>query len=107
MEAEMQQRIQKLQMIEESLHSYLGQKQQVQAQLMELESASVALGDTKTAYTIIGSIMVERPHAVIKQELGEKIERTKVRLQSLEKQEQKLKDQAEQLQKEIMQQMKR
>ncbi len=102
----MQERIGKLQLVEENLHSYLAQKQQVQAQLMELESAAEALAGAKNTYRIIGSIMVEQPSADIKNDLDERMERARVRLSSLEKQEEKLKQQAETLQKEIMAGMK-
>ena len=106
MDEAVKEKIQKLQLIEENLHGYLGQKQQVQAQLMELESATESLAGAKTAYRIIGNIMVERPEEELRSELGERTERIKLRLASLEKQEQRLKEQAEGLQQEIMQSMK-
>jgi len=105
-EKDVHQDIQKLQLIEENLHNYLGQKQQTQAQLMELESAADALGDAKTAFRIIGNIMVEQPAAAVRKDLGERMERLKVRIGSLEKQEGRLKGQAEKLQKSIMERMK-
>ncbi len=103
----MQESIGKLQLIEENLRSYLAQKQQVQAQLMELESAVEALDGAKSAYRIIGSIMVEQSAGDTKKDLEERMERAKVRLASIEKQEEKAKQQAEKLQQEIMAGMKR
>jgi chaperonin cofactor prefoldin len=50
--------------------------------------------------------MVERPEEELRKELGEKTERIRIRLASLEKQEQRLKEQAESLQQEIMASMK-
>lgn len=106
MKPELHEKIQKLQGIEENLHNYLGQKQQVQAQLMEMESATDALDSAKQSYRIIGNIMVEEAPAQVKKSVAERMEIAKVRFQSLEKQEAKLKDEAERLQKEIMAGMK-
>ncbi len=106
MDQAVKEKIQRLQLIEENLHNYLGQKQQVQGQLMELESAAESLTGAKASYRIIGNIMVERTEEELRTELTEKTERIKVRLASLEKQEQRLKEQAESLQKEIMESMK-
>lgn len=102
---ELHEKIQKLQSIEETLHNYLAQKQQVQSQVMELESALEALGGAKTSYRIIGNIMVERPAEELRTETQEQLERVKVRFESLEKQEQRLKAQAEKIQQEVMQSM--
>jgi prefoldin beta subunit len=106
MNKDVQEKIQKLQGIEENLHNYLGQKQQVQQQLMELESATEALETAKSSYRIIGNIMIEQPAEDVKKFTGEKMERLKVRVDSLSKQEEKLKSQAEKLQQEIMAGMK-
>jgi prefoldin beta subunit len=106
MEEAIKGKIQKLQLIEENLHSYLGQKQQVQSQLMEIESATAALDSAKSSYKIIGNIMVEQSEADLRKELGERLERVKVRLAALERQEERLKEQAESLQQEIMKSMK-
>jgi len=106
MDAAANELIQKLQMVEENLHGYMGQKQQAQANVLELESAHEALGDAANAYMIVGNIMVERPAATVKKDVEERLERARLRVQSFEKQEAKLKEQAEQLQAEIMQKMK-
>ena len=95
-------RIQKLQMIEENLHTYLAQKQQAQAQLLEIESAASGLEGQERAFKIIGNVMVERPVDVLKKDLSSRLERAKLRVDAIEKQETRLKGQAELLQKEIM-----
>ena len=102
MDKDMHVRIQKLQLIEENLHALLAQKQQVQAKLMELESAKDAVAGRKTGYRIVGNVMVEQPAAEIRKELDEGIERAKKRTAALEKQETELKSKAESLQQEIM-----
>lgn len=106
MSAELQEKVQKLQSIEESLHGYLGQKQQVQAQLLELETAHEALAEAKSAYRVIGNIMVEQQASAVKKDLDARIERAKLRIAAIEKQESKLKKESESLQAEIMKGMK-
>lgn len=103
MEKDMHDKIQRLQLVEENLHNYLAQKQQVQSQLMELESATDALGSAKTAYQIVGGIMVERPKQAVADDVSQRMERVRTRLEAIEKQESRLKNEAEGLQKEIMQ----
>lgn len=106
MEKAVEERIRKLQQLEESLHGYLGQKQQVQAQLLELESAADALTGASSSYKIIGNIMVARPATELEADLKDRTERAKLRLAALERQEEKLKGQAESVQQEIMKAMK-
>jgi prefoldin beta subunit len=106
MEEAIKEKIRKLQLIEENLHTYLGQKQQVQGQVMEIESATAALESANSFYKIIGNIMVEQPEVDLRKELGERLELVKVRLAALERQEERLKGQAESLQQEIMKSMK-
>ncbi len=106
MDAEANELIQKLQMVEENLHGYLGQKQQAQANVLELESALEALVDAPNAYLIVGNIMVERPGETIKKDVEDRLERARLRVQSFEKQEAKLKQETERLQAEIMQKIK-
>ncbi len=105
MEKDTHEKVQKLQLIEENLHNYLAQKQQAQAQLMEIESATEAMSTAKQGYKIIGNIMVEQPSDVLKKDLAERMERVKLRIGALEKQEKQLKEKAEKLQKEIMKEM--
>ncbi len=94
--------IQKLQSIEETLQTYLVQKQQVQGQALELESAAEALENASSSFRIIGNIMVERPAEELRKETLEQLEKVRVRLSALEKQEKRLKEQAERLQREVM-----
>jgi len=105
MNPELHERIQKLQLLEENLNANLGQKQQAQIQLMELESASAALQEAKESFSIIGNVMVQRPNKDISKDISDKIERVNLRIAALEKQEKQLKDKAEGLQKAILQKM--
>ena len=107
MEKELHERIQKLQSIEENLHRYLAQKQQLQSSIMEMESAQDALSTAKKSYKIIGNIMVEQSKEEITSSLKDRMERTQLRMTALEKQEAKLKEKAEAIQKEVMGSMKK
>jgi prefoldin beta subunit len=99
-------KIQQLTMIEQTMQQYLQQKQQIQAQLMEFESALEELGKTEKAYKIVGNIMVSTEKDVLKKDLEEKKNIFDVRLKALENQENKLKEKAKKLREEAMKEMK-
>src|SRR3989338_3109925 len=92
---------QQLQLIEQNLRSSFLQRQNLQTQLVEVESALGEIEKTDTAYKIIGNIMVALPKDQLKKELGEKQEFLRLRMQTLEKQEEKLRSRANQLQSEV------
>ena len=98
--------IQQLQILEQSLHNVLVQKQQFQAQLIEIESALVELEKSNVSYKIIGNIMVASNKEDLKKDLEEKKEVFSARVKILEKQEQKFKEEAQKLQKELMKEIK-
>jgi len=99
--------IKQLQIMEQSLHSLHMQKQQFQAQLIEIESALIELGKTDTAYKIVGNIMVASKKEDLKKDLEEKKELFSARVNMLEKQEQKFKAEAENLQKQMIKETKK
>lgn len=99
--SETQEMIQQLQALEQNMQSYALQKQNVQAQLLEAESALQELEKSDEAYRIVGNIMVKADKAVLVKELHEKSEALRVRLTTIEKQEDRLKKEAEKLQKEL------
>jgi len=102
---ESREKVQQLQLIEQNLRSSLLQRQNLQTQLVEVESALGEIEKTDAAYKIIGNIMVALPKDQLKKELGEKKEFLSLRLQSLEKQEEKLRSRANQLQSEVLKDM--
>ena len=71
---ETEQKISQLQMFEQSLQNFLGQKQQFQIQLVEIESALNELENTDKAYKIVGNIMVETDKNELKADLQSKKE---------------------------------
>jgi prefoldin beta subunit len=107
MEKELQNKINQLSLMEQNLQNFSLQKQQFQAQLLELESAEKELKDSKEAYKIIGNIMVASDKDKLQKELAEKKEVLRMRIDSFEKQEAKIKEKAEALQQEVLSEMKK
>ena len=104
---ETEQKIGQLQMFEQSLQSFLGQKQQFQVQLVEVESALNELDNTEKAYKIVGNIMVETDKNELKAELQSKKEMLELRIKTMEKQEVHIREKAEKLQSEILKKIKK
>jgi prefoldin beta subunit len=105
MEKDVQNKINQLSMMEQNLQNFALQKQQFQAQLMEVESAEKEIKDSKEAFKIIGSIMVAMDKDQLQKELAEKKEVLKMRIDSFEKQEAKIREKADALQKEVLDDM--
>jgi len=104
---ETEQKIGQLQMFEQSLQSFLGQKQQFQVQLVEVESALNELDNTEKAYKIVGNIMVETDRNELKADLQSKKEMLELRIKTMEKQESQVRDKASKLQSEILMKIKK
>lgn len=104
---ETEQKISQLQMYEQSLQSFLGQKQQFQVQLVEIESALSELQNTNNAYKIVGNIMVEADKNELKADLQSKKEMLELRIKTMEKQEAQVREKASSLQSEILKKIKK
>ena len=104
--SDQEEKIQKLQMLEQNLQQIIMQKQQFQAQLAEVDSALTELSATDSAYRIIGNIMVAADKHVLTNSLKEKKEMAEIRVKSVEKQERKLKEEAQSLREDVMKHMK-
>ena len=104
---ETEQKISQLQMFEQSLQSFLGQKQQFQMQLVEIESALNELGSTEKAYKIVGNIMVESDKNELKADLQSKKEMLELRIKTMERQEGQVREKASKLQSEILKKIKK
>ena len=102
---DVQEKITKLSTMEHSLQQFLAQKQQFQAQLMELTSALDELGKTDKAYKIIGNVMVDSNKNDLVKDLKEKKEMLDLRIKTLEKQEEKMRTRTSELQSEVMKEM--
>jgi prefoldin beta subunit len=96
-----------LQNLQQNLQNILIQKQQMEAQMMELDSALIELKDTPQAYKIVGKLMIASSKDDLKKDLEEKKEVLTIRITSMEKQEKNLQENFEKTQKEVMQSMKK
>ena len=104
---ETEQKIGQLQMFEQSLQNFLGQKQQFQVQLVEVDSALNELESAEKAYKIVGNIMVESDKTELKADLQSKKEMLELRIKTMEKQESQVREKASQLQSEILKKIKK
>lgn len=96
-----------LQLLQQNLQSVLLQKQQLQKQLVEIESALKELETSPQAYKIIGNIMVASKKDDLQKDIQQKKEIIDLRLKNFEKQEQTLKQKTEDLQKTVMEDLKK
>jgi len=98
-------KITQLQLLQQNLQNLVAQKQQLESQLVELDSAVAELHPTEKAYRIIGKIMLATPTEKLLQELQEKKEVLEVRLRNFSKQEEKLKQNLEGLQQQVREEL--
>ena len=99
--------INQLQLLQQNLQNILLQKQQFQKQLAEIDSALKEIGTSSNTYKIIGNIMVMTKKSDLQKDLKQKKEILDLRLKNFEKQEQTLKEKAEELQQKVMEQLKK
>ena len=102
-----QQKIAQLQLIEQNMQNLLQQKQAFSNQLNEINSALEELNKTDNAYKIVGNIMVKSDKIELNKDLEGKKEIAELRIKSIEKQENLLKDKASKIQKEVLENMKK
>jgi len=98
-------KIAQLQLLQQNLQNILTQKQQLQNQLIELDSALTELNTTDKAYKIVGKIMLAAPKQELIKDLEEKKEVVSVRIKNFSQQEEKLQNNFEEVQKEVVQEM--
>ncbi len=99
--------IAQLQAIEQNLSNFMMQKQSLQSQLLETENALKELESAKEkVYKIIGTIMIASKKEDLKKDLASKKESLEVRLKTIDKQEERLKKSAEDIQKLVMKEIK-
>ena len=99
---DVQEKINRLSTMEQSLQSFLAQKQAFQSQLIEVKSALDELKKTDKAYKIIGNVMVSTDTPKLIEELQAKQEMLDIRIKTLEKQETKTREKTTELQSEVM-----
>jgi prefoldin beta subunit len=99
--APVQERLLRLQQVQQGLQSVLGQKQQLELELTETEQALSELAkmeEKAIIYKSIGSLLVKAEKANVTTELTERKELLNTRITVLGKQEERLRAQAKDLQ---------
>lgn len=99
-------KISQLQLLQQNLQGIMQQKQQLETDLIEIESALSQVMASTESYQIIGKVMVRVPCDILSGELEDKKNTLQMRIASFTKQEDKIKDNLETLQKEVLSEMK-
>ncbi len=99
---EMQNKISKVQILEQRLQSYVMQKQTFQGQLLEVENALGEIGGSNEIFKIVGNIMMKVEKEKISKELKDKKEILDKKIADIDKQEAKIKEEVLPLQEELM-----
>jgi prefoldin beta subunit len=94
--------MQKMQMLEQAAHAHAVQRQSMQAQLHETEHALAELEGSKEAYRLMGNILVKAEPEKLRAELVEKKSTLHARVNSVEKQEAKLREEMEKLKEQLL-----
>jgi len=103
---QVQQRLLRLQQLQQTLQGVLTQKQQLELELTEVEQALSELEkltDTAVIYKSVGSLLVKSEKAKVTTELNERKELLNMRINVLGKQEERLRTQVKDLQGKLQQ----
>jgi prefoldin beta subunit len=101
---QIQQRLLRLQQLQQTLQGVMAQKQQLEMQLTEVEHAESELEkmkETAVIYKSIGALLVKSKKDKVTAELTERKELLKMRVDVLGKQEERLRTQAKDLQEKL------
>lgn len=102
---ESQEKIAQLQILEENMQQYSITRQNINAQILEIDAAIKELENKDKAYKIVGTIMIEKSSQDLKKDLEDKKKILELRITSVDKQEEKLKTKFMDLQKEVMEEL--
>ena len=102
MEQKIQEKVAKLQTIQQKLNSLTLQRQNFQSQLFEIENALIEMKDASEVYKVNGQVMVLSDKQDLERNLSEKKKLLEIRSESFEKEENKLKKEFEEMQKDVM-----
>ena len=103
---QIQQRLLRLQQLQQNLQGVMAQKQQLTMQLTETENAVKELEkleDDAIVYKSIGALLIKAEKAKVSTELTERKELVKKRVDVLAKQEERLRTQVKELQEKLQQ----
>jgi len=99
-----QERLLRLQQLQETLRTVLAQKQQLDIELLEINRALSELEktpDEAVIYKSIGSLLIKTDKAKVTNELNERKELANMRISVLTKQEERLRSQIKELQEKL------
>ena len=100
---ELEEKIARLQMIEQNIQAFSSQRQSFQMQISEIDHALKHIESTKEKpFKIIGNLMIASDAGELKIELMSLKEVVELRIKSLEKQESQLREKADSLQNEVV-----
>lgn len=103
---QIQQRLLRLQQLQQNLQGVMAQKQQLAMQLTETENASKELeklADDAVVYKSIGALLVKAEKVKVSADLADRKELVKMRVDVLAKQEERLRTQVKELQEKLQQ----
>ncbi|PVX23376.1 MAG: prefoldin subunit beta [Candidatus Bathyarchaeum sp.] len=103
---QIQQRLLRLQQLQQSLQAVMSQKQQLEMQLTEVEQAVSELekmNETAVIYKSIGALLVKSEKDKVTADLTERKELLKMRVDVLAKQDERLRTQVKDLQEKLQQ----
>ena len=88
-----------LQQYQQQMQSLIAQRQQLELQIAELSSAIDALKDVKgeEVFKIVGPIMVKSGKSDVEKDLKELKENTEIRIKTIQKQEERVKEKMKEL----------
>jgi len=99
-------KVNQLQLLQQNLESVMLHKQQIESQLTEVNSALTQLEKAEKSYKILGKIMVAASKNELNNSLNEQKEVAEVRLKNFIEQEKKIKENIEEVQKEVVKELK-
>ncbi len=91
--------LQELQQKQIELQNYIYQRQALELQLNEINSALEEIEDSKESYELIANIMIKRSSEKIKEKLNEKKDLIEFKIESIKKIEKRLEQEIEELRK--------
>ncbi|MFH1276650.1 MAG: prefoldin subunit beta [Candidatus Woesearchaeota archaeon] len=100
-------KVNQLQVLQHNLQNISMQKQQIESQVNELDSALEGIKSTNKTYKIVGRIMIAASKEDLKSDLESKKEVMGLRLKNLINQENSLKSKFEEAQQEAMKELKK
>lgn len=101
-----QQKLAQLQMLEQARQQVLMQKQNINAQVMEIEVAINELGKTDEAYKMVSTIMVKTNKEDLLKELKDEKELKEKQMEKIEKQESQTTEKIKKIREEVMKKIK-